>query len=81
MFDARKVKALLAVVEMLGLVGLGFGPIMILIAFATGEISPLIGLWILASGFSSLLAAQMGRAIVHIAETNSAILQKLSGKE
>ena len=81
LFDAKLTRLLLAVVEILGLIGGVLGLIMAIggFAFSDSQIA-IVGVWLFAGGFLLLVAASVGRAVVNIAETNEAILEKLRGE-
>lgn len=81
MFNAAKSRALLAVADLLGLLAVGFGLVFAVYGMASGfHAEALYGAVMAGGGLSWLIATLIGRAVVHIAETNSQILKKLSEK-
>lgn len=81
MFSASKSRAVLALTDLLGLLALGFGLVFAIYGFATGyRLEGIYGAALASGGLTWLVVGHMGRALVQIAETNAAILAKLSEK-
>ncbi len=79
MFSAGKSRMLYAVTDLISLAALGFGIVFAIYGFLAGfPIGAMWGASLTGSGLGLLIITHIGRALVHIAETNSAILERLS---
>lgn len=88
MKNAAAAQSIFGLVEILGLIAAGFGGmaiiysigLMLLGSAGAGFTALFASLAVFGSGISLLMGAYIGQAILHISQTNSQILEKLSQK-
>lgn len=78
LFKAGAARVAFDVASILGGLCMLVGLYLVVIATMKGVVMGwMTGVTFLGSGFSMILVGSLGKAVVHIAETNSAILRKL----
>lgn len=81
MLSVKPARFVFALAEILAVFSVAFGVMIAIFGAVIGSTNVTVfGAALLCVGFSSLLAAYIGQAAIQIAETNTAILAKLSEK-
>jgi hypothetical protein len=81
MFDSRTPRILFKITELIALVTICLGLFFAVYGVIAGyRIGAIYSLMVAGSGMSLMMLTYIGSAAIHIADTNSAILSKLSEK-
>lgn len=78
MFKPRSSRLFFMALDLIGTIALAFGLILTTYGIFTGYFEEaIVSASLIGSGLSLLIVTHIGRALIHIAETNSAILEAL----